>query len=177
MNTPARLHRAAVIVFAAGVWILTASAVGGHASEPAAAALALAGAVIVGSRGGLWTTLGIGVSLAAGSVLTIGSASAPVTLLVNVTGIVLVTAAGWRLAIGLLRDGDAAVRPVLVGVLGFLVADFAVVQDTAMGSFSALALVLPAAALLPLAYAALISQPAPATARATAPRSAAATTR
>jgi hypothetical protein len=159
MRIPAHLLRAVLALFAAGVWALTIAALEGQTAQTGAAALALTGAAIVASRGGAWIALGIGASLASGSVLTIGSASATVSLIVNVSGVLLVTAAGLRLALGLARNADAAVRPVLVGVVGFLVADYAVVHDTAAGHFSPLALVLPAAALLPMAYGAWSSLP------------------
>ena len=176
MQTPTAALRTAFLLFAAGVWVLAFAALGGRTDQTFAMGLALVGAGLVATRGGTWTVLGIGASLAAGSVLTIGSASAAVSLLVNVTGILLVTGAGLRLSLELVRNGDAAVRPVLVGVLGVLVGDYMVVHDTALGNFSAFALVVPAAALLPLAYGAWGSllQAAPAVSRREAPHAAAA---
>ena len=169
MNIPANVLRAVLIVFIAGVWVLMLAALDGRTSQTGAAALALVGAGLVASRGGSWIPLGVGASLAAVSVLTIGVASAPVTVLVNVVGLLVVTAGGLRLALELLRDGDAAARPVVIGVVGFLVGDYAVVHATAMDSVSALVLVAPVAALLPMAYGAwsslLEDAPAPAAAQ------------
>jgi hypothetical protein len=171
MPTAANSLRVVFILFAAGVWGLTYAALDGRSDETAAAMLALLGAALLISRGGGWIAMGVGASLASTSALTIGSASATLATLVNVTGLLLVMGAGLRVALELQRKGDAAARPVVIGVVGLIVSDYALVHGTATGTISAFAVVLPAAALLPLAYGAwgALLKPAAAPARVQAP--------